>query len=143
MIPTALEYLESAGTSEIIQSTNFRAYEGKEDETMRYPQTPRKGELPRVRIRVLFSGGFKHADIPPSLEPVPSPHWSYHPIRNYLLWQDLLLHGLDPTMPTAPETSAKRQRRSHVKSRNGCVECKTKHRKVTTTNPRHLKLGLR
>jgi hypothetical protein len=53
------------------------------------------------------------------------------------LWQSLLLttlytvlHGRDSTMPTASDTSAKRQRRAHVKSRNGCVECKKQHRKV-------------
>jgi hypothetical protein len=35
-----------------------------------------------------------------------------------------ILHGRD-SMP-----AAKRQRRAHVKSRNGCVECKKQHRKV-------------
>ena len=52
-------------------------------------------------------------------------------------WQSLILtcigtvlHGIDSAMPTAPDTSAKRLRRAHVKSRNGCVECKKAHRKV-------------
>ena len=69
--------------------------------------------------------------------PFPNAKLPYNVRRIATFWQSLLLtymgtvlYGIDAAMPTAPDPTAKRRRRAHVKSRNGCVECKKAHRKV-------------
>ena len=72
-----------------------------------------------------------------SCRPFPNAKLPYNVRRIATFWQSLLLtytgtvlYGIDSAMPTAPDPSAKRRRRAHVKSRNVCVECKKAHRKV-------------
>ena len=98
------------------------------------PHMPRKRELLRILARPLFHG---YAYCLALCRPFPIAKLPYNVRRIATFWQSLLitnigtvLYGIDSAMPTAPDPSAKRQRRAHVKSRNGCVECKKAHRKV-------------